>query len=126
MNDLMALRLYFPHSARAPHSSLWHHIARPALTTHLIRLARREGIAQAIIHHVESGYLPDDDRVRHRHVEHPHPKLPQCLELIDSGHKIQAFIDRHGKELANVRALLMPCQRIPSSAHPAKTESNEP
>ena len=108
---LIALRLYFPHSARVVHSRMWHHINRPALATHLLTLARRESIGQALLHHVEAGYLSGDTHVRHRHVEHSHKKLPQCLELIDTESKIRAFWAAHRHELADVSAMFfLPCE----------------
>ena len=118
MPKLMALRFYFPHSARASHSRLWHHLSRPALAAHLLKLARRHGISQATLIHVEAGYLQGDIRVRQRHVELTHTRLPQCLELIDAEETIRAFVDAHQNELANVRVLLLPCEPVMPASQP--------
>ncbi|QIE29582.1 DUF190 domain-containing protein [Caballeronia sp. SBC2] len=91
MHKLLTLRLYFPHAARASHSRLWHHVSRPSLATHLLRLARRHGIDQATLLHVEAGYLQGDGRIRHRHVEMNHTRLPQCIELIDVEEKVRFY-----------------------------------
>jgi len=109
MNDHVALRLYFTHSAKVSPSKLWHRLTRPALVTHLLHRARSAGIEQAIVHHVQEGYLAGE-KVRHRHVEHVHHKLPQCLELIDVESKIKAFWEAHSRELAGVRAVFLECE----------------
>jgi PII-like signaling protein len=110
--NMMVLRLYFPHAARVAHSRLWHHLSRPSLANHLLHLAKKDGIDQALVHHVDAGYLHGDTRIRHRHVEHSHRNLPQCLELIDTEATLRAFCKTHRHQLALARVLLLPCEVI--------------
>ena len=109
MHKLTALRLYFHHSARIEPRSLWHRLSLPTVTSHLVKHAHDLGIAQVVVHHVQSGYL-EGDKPRHRHVEHAHHKLPHCIELIDVESKLRAFWQSHEPQLRNVRALFLPCE----------------
>lgn len=52
MQDMTALRLYFPQSARAKPTRFWHRLSAPALSHHLLDRARRSGIHQALLHNV--------------------------------------------------------------------------
>ena len=111
MNDTTALRLYFPLSAKAKAQSprLWHRLSAPSLANHLLSYARRNGIKQAVLHHVNAGYLPGE-RLSHHHVEgNPHHH-PQCLELIDTEEKLRKFLHDHSHELHKVHAVLYRCE----------------
>lgn len=43
MQNMTALRLYFPLSARAKPTRFWHRLSAPALSNHLLNEARRSG-----------------------------------------------------------------------------------
>jgi PII-like signaling protein len=105
MHDLAALRLYFPSSTRASRSRFWHHLSAPALAHHLLTVARRAGIEQAVLHRIDSGYLKGQ-RLTHHHPEAHDMTHPQCLELVDHRHKLQAFLEEHAEEIKKVRVLM--------------------
>jgi hypothetical protein len=79
-----ALRLYFPIATRARSTRLWHRLSPPALAHHLLNVAKRAELIQAILHPVTSGYLPGE-RMSHHHPELVSMRHPQCLELLDTG-----------------------------------------
>lgn len=105
MHDLAALRLYFPSSTRAGRSRFWHRLSAPALAHHLLDVARRAGVEQAILHHVDSGYLKGQ-RLSHHHPEAPAMHHPQCLELVDRRSKLETFLKDHAEEIRKVRVLM--------------------
>ena len=113
MSHPTALRLYFPLSARAKATRFWHHLTAPALGHHLLACARRAHIQQAVIHVVQSGYLPGE-KLLHRHVEGTSGRMPQCLELIDTESRLRKFLHDHADELAQVRAVLYLCEISPT------------
>lgn len=109
MSEFASLRLYFPMSARARATSLWHRISAPALSHHLLQCARRARIEQAVMHTVHSGYLPGQKMV-HSHVETTPRRMPQCIELIDSESRLRKFLQDHADDLRHVRAVLYRCE----------------
>ncbi|WP_109126348.1 DUF190 domain-containing protein [Dyella sp. C11] len=119
MNDttkkLTALRLYFHHAATVEPSTFWHRLSKPTVASHLLKNAHREGIEQVLVHQVHSGYLAGD-KPQLRHVEHVHPRLPHCIELVDIEHKLRDFWANHCAHLDNVRALFMPCEAAESAS----------
>ncbi|MCL1499069.1 DUF190 domain-containing protein [Xanthomonas nasturtii] len=106
------LRLYFAAGSRARPSRFWHRLGAPALAHHLLRAARRSGIAQAILLHVDSGYLAGQARLFHHHPELADLRHPQCLELIDDQARLRGFLEAHRDELRDVRAVLLCCCEI--------------
>lgn len=109
MHDLVAVRLYFPASARASRSRFWHHLSAPALAHHLLKVARQAGIEQAILHHVDAGYLKGQ-RLSHHHPEASAMEHPQCLELVDRRTVLEQFLTDHAAELQKVRVLMLSCE----------------
>lgn len=114
MTKLMALRLYFPHSARAKPTRFWHHLSAPALSHRLLTAARRAGIQQALMHTVHAGYLPGK-KFSHQHVESTPTHHPLCIELLDTEDCLRKFLHDHTDELHHVRAVLFQCE-IPLKA----------
>ncbi|RKP47092.1 DUF190 domain-containing protein [Pararobbsia silviterrae] len=115
MSQLIALRLYFHHSATASPTRFWHRFKRPNLARHLLRQAKHAGIEQALLHQVHAGYL-NGDRIHHRHVEHVHHRFPHCLEFIDVESKLRAFWLHHGHEHRHVHAVFLPCESANAAA----------
>src|SRR5690606_30973759 len=66
--QLAALRLYFPTAAKARATRFWHHLTAPALARHLLAVARRADIRQAMLLPVSAGHLPGE-RLSHHHPE---------------------------------------------------------
>ncbi|WP_281078692.1 hypothetical protein [Variovorax paradoxus] len=108
-NKLTALRLDFPAGSRARATRFWHHLSAPVLAQHLLAVARRAKIQQALLHQISSGYLPGE-RLTHHHPEVSGMKHPQCLELLDSEERLRAFMHEHAEELRKVRAVLFLCE----------------
>jgi len=109
MNDMTALRLYFPQSARAKPTRFWHHLSAPALSNRLLMAARHSGIHQALLHSVHAGYLPGK-KLSHHHVEGASAHHPLCIELIDIEERLRAFLHEHADELRHVRAVMFRCE----------------
>jgi PII-like signaling protein len=109
LQDLTALRLYFPQSARAKPTRLWHHLSAPALSHRLMTAARRAGIHQALLHSVHAGYLPGK-RLSHAQLEGAPAHHPLCIELIDMEERLRKFLTDHADELLHVRAVLFRCE----------------
>lgn len=109
MTDHAALRLYFPVSARATATRSWHRLSAPALAHHLLNAARQSGIQQAILHHVQAGYLKGQ-RLSHHHPEVVSMRHPQCVELVDSESRLRKFLHDHAAELHKVQAVLLKCE----------------
>ena len=105
MTELMAIRLYFPLSARAKATRFWHRLSAPALGQHLLHCARRAHVQQAVMYRVEAGYLPGD-RMGHAHVETTSSRLPQCIELVDTETRLRKYLHDHAEELKKVRVVL--------------------
>jgi PII-like signaling protein len=114
MNQLTSLRLYFPLSARAKATRFWHRLSAPTLGHHLLQCARRARIEQAVMHPVQSGYLPGE-KMRHHHADATPSRLPQCIELIDTENRLRKFLHDHAEELREVRAVLYRCE-LPTAA----------
>lgn len=108
-HDLTALRLYFPANTRAQATRFWHRLSAPALAQHLLVVARRSGIQQALLYQIGSGYLPGE-RITHHHLEGQAMRHPQCLELLDSEERLRAFMQEHAQEMRKVRAVLFACE----------------
>ncbi|WP_229503966.1 DUF190 domain-containing protein [Massilia putida] len=106
---MTALRLYFPHSARAKPTRFWHRLSAPQLSTYLLSAARRDGIQQALLHGVQAGYLPGNKLSRH-HIESTPSHHPLCIELIDAEDRLRKFLHAHAEELRHVRAVLFRCE----------------
>jgi hypothetical protein len=106
---IAALRLYFPLATRARATRFWHHLSAPALAHHLIDVAKRANILQAMLHHISSGYLPGE-RLSHHHPEISGMRHPQCLELVDTEARLRQFIHDHADELRKVHAVLLLCE----------------
>jgi hypothetical protein len=103
------LRLYFPANSRAKATRLWHRLGAPALAQHLLEVARRSGIQQALLYPIGSGYLPGE-RLTHHHLEDHALRHLQCLELLDSETRLRTFMQEHAEELGKVRAVLFACE----------------
>lgn len=109
MESMSALRLYFPLSARAKGTRLWHRLSAPMLSHRLLAAARRAGIHQALLHSVHAGYLAGH-KYSHHHVEAVPGHHPLCIELIDSEECLRKFLHDHAEELRQVRAVLFRCE----------------
>ena len=109
MQNLTALRLYFPQSARARKTRFWHHFSAPALNLHLLAAARRAGIQQVLMLAVPAGYLPGK-AVSQQHIETAPAHHPLCLELIDAEDRLRKFLHEHAAELHHVRAVMFRCE----------------
>ncbi|MFT3721785.1 hypothetical protein [Pseudorhodoferax sp.] len=107
--QLAALRLYFPVATRARATRFWHHLSAPALAQHLLKAAQDAKLLQAMLHPVSSGYLPGG-RMSHHHPELNGMRHPQCLELLDSEHRLRDFMHQHAEELRKVHAVLFLCE----------------
>lgn len=103
---IAALRLYFPLATRARVTRLWHRLSAPALAHHLIAVAKRANILQAMLHHISCGYLPGE-RLSHHHPEISGMRHPQCLELVDTEARLRQFMRDHADELRKVHAVLL-------------------
>lgn len=107
---LAALRLYFPFSTKAGRPTrFWHRLTAPALADHLLAMARRSRIAQAMLHPVERGYLPGA-ALSQRHPELTGMRHPHCLELLDTEQRLRDFLADHAEELRKVHAVLFLCE----------------
>jgi len=119
-HDLTALRLYFPANSRAKATRFWHRLSAPALAQHLLTVARRSGIQQALLYQIGSGYLPGE-RLTHHHLEGHAMRHPQCLELLDSEQRLRAFMQEHAEEMHKVRAVLFACELPMTVPEPGST-----
>ncbi|WP_337055092.1 hypothetical protein [Pseudoxanthomonas sp. USHLN014] len=106
---IAALRLYFPTASRAKVTRFWHHLTAPALAQHLLTVAKKANILQAVLHRVSSGYLPGE-RMSHQHPELTDMRHPECLELLDTEQRLRAFMQEHAEELNKVHAVLFLCE----------------
>jgi len=111
MNQLTALRLYLPQSARAKPTRFWHRISAPLLSHRLLHAAQRMGIHQAVMHSVHAGYLPGGTLSFH-HAETPSPHHPLCIELIDRESRLHQFLKDLGEDLQGVQTMLFRCERV--------------
>ncbi|WP_295542328.1 hypothetical protein [uncultured Pseudacidovorax sp.] len=121
-HDLTALRLYFPASSRAKATRFWHRLSAPALAQHLLGVARRSGLQQALLYQIGSGYLPGE-RLTHHHLDGSAMQHPQCLELLDSEERLRAFMQEHAEEMRKVRAVLFACELPMTVPEPGSTAS---
>lgn len=121
MNDICALRLYFPLKARASATRFWHRLSAPALAHHLMTAAHRAGINQVVLLHVQAGYLAGNKLSQH-HADVTSMAHPQCLELLDNEHRLRKFLHEHAAELHKVRAVLFRCE-LPLHVPPGGTKS---
>jgi hypothetical protein len=106
---IAALRLYFPISSKAGATRFWHRLSAPALADHLLAVARKARIVQAVLHQVSCGYLPGE-RLSHQHPELTGMRHPQCLELLDTEQRLRDFALAHAEELRKVHAVLFLCE----------------
>lgn len=106
---IAALRLYFPIATKAKVTRFWHHLSAPALAHHLLTVAKKANIVQAMLHQVSSGYLPGE-RLSHHHPELTGMRHPQCLELLDTEQRLRDFMLEHAEELRKVHAVLFLCE----------------
>lgn len=109
MQNMTALRLYFPQSARAKPTRFWHRLSAPALSHHLLNAARHSGIHQALLHSVHAGYLPGK-KLSQQHIESTPAHHPLCIELIDAEERLRKFLHEHAEELRHVQAVLFRCE----------------
>ena len=109
MQNMTALRLYFPQSARVKPTRFWHHLSAPALSHHLLKTTGRAGIHQALMHSVHAGYLPGK-KLSHHHIESIPAHHPLCIELIDAEERLRTFLHEHAEELRHVQAVLFHCE----------------
>lgn len=123
-HHIAALRLYFPMSARANVTRFWHLLSAPALAHHLLAVARKANIVQAMLHQVSAGYLPGE-RLSHQHPELTGMRHPQCLELLDTEQRLREFVAEHAAELRKVHAVLFLCE-LPLDHHSATTGPQAP
>lgn len=123
-HHLTALRLYFPANSRATATRFWHRLSAPALAQHLLAVARRAGIQQALLYPVSSGYLPGE-RLTHHHLEGQAMRHPQCLELLDSEERLRAFMQEHVEEMHKVRSVPFACE-LPMTASAPKSTTGTP
>lgn len=112
---IAALRLYFPLATRTRATRFWHRLSAPALAHHLIAVAKRSNIMQAMLHHVSRGYLPGE-RLSHQHPEISGMRHPQCLELVDTEERLRDFMRAHADELRKVHAVMFLCE-LPVADH---------
>jgi hypothetical protein len=106
---IAALRLYFPIATRARATRFWHRLSAPALAHHLVALAKRSNIVQAMSHHVCAGYLRGE-RLSHHHPEINGMRHPHCLELVDTEARLRQFMRDYAEELRKVNAVLLLCE----------------
>ncbi|QXZ14641.1 DUF190 domain-containing protein [Pseudomonas sp. AO-1] len=106
---ITALHLYFPAASRAKVTRFWHRLSPPVLAHHLLNVARRANIKQAMLRSISAGYLPGQ-RLSHHHPEVSSMRHPQCLELLDTEERLRAFMHEHAEELRKVRAVLLLCE----------------
>lgn len=109
MQNLSALRLYFPNSARTKPTRFWHRLSAPTLGHYLLKAAHRSGIRQALLHNVHAGYL-SGQKITHHHIEVISPHHPLCIELIDTEEQLRKFLHEHTEELQHVQAILFQCE----------------
>ena len=109
MQNMTALRLYFPQSARAKPTRFWHYLSAPALSHHLLKAAGRAGIHQALMYSVHAGYLPGK-KLSHHHIESTPAHHPLCIELIDTEERLRKFLHEHAEESWHVQAVLFHCE----------------
>ncbi len=107
--SMMAIRLYFPLSARRKSTRFWHRLTAPALGHHLLGCARRAHIQQVIMQATVAGYLPGE-KLAHQLPEGTSGKLPQCIEMIDTESRLRKFVHDHAEELVQVRVVLYRCE----------------
>ncbi|RZI71676.1 MAG: hypothetical protein EOP13_17400 [Pseudomonas sp.] len=119
-HDLTALRLYFPANSRAAPTRFWRRLSAPALAQHLLGVARRSGIQQALLYQIGLGYLPRE-RLTHLHLEGHAMWHPQCLNLLDSEEQFRAFMQEHALELRKVRAVHFSCELPVTVPEPSST-----
>lgn len=105
MNDLSALRLYMHHCARVKAKTLWQQLTTPYLSHYLADRAKAFGIAQVVVYQVSVGFLPGES-LSYNNGEYPPPKLPQCVELIDSEGMLRLFLKENRAEIKDVRIVL--------------------
>lgn len=108
-HPIVALRLYFPLATRTNATRFWHHLSAPALAHHLLSVAKKADIMQAMLHNVSAGYLPGQ-RMSHGHPELSGMRHPQCLELLDTEQRLRDFLHLHAEELKKVHAVLFLCE----------------
>jgi hypothetical protein len=114
--EMTALRLYFPAGSRQRATRFWHRLSAPALAQHLLAIAGRADIAQALLYPVTAGYLPGKT-LSHHHPDVTAMRHPQCLELLDTETRLRAFLHDHADELGEVRAVLFLCE-LPLAPRP--------
>jgi PII-like signaling protein len=111
MNDYASLRIYFQNKTRVERKGFWSRLMAPSLGTHLISAAKKDGIEQAVYQPIIAGYLKGDP-VSCDISEAPPPKLPSCVELIDSESKLRNFLKDHEDELRGIKAVLVRAESI--------------
>jgi len=110
MSNLSALRLYFYYYARVKRKSFWQQLTAPSLSHYLASRAKAFGIGQVMVYRISEGFLPGDPLTND--LSEIPPKLPHCIELIDSEGMLRLFIEENQDELKDVRIALFRCEEL--------------
>jgi PII-like signaling protein len=101
------LRIYMTVSAKAPGDpSIWRELFGGSLAHFLAKQANEFGIEQAGVQRVSAGYLKGHKLV----VAMPETitlDLPQCVELIDTEEKLNAFLAANREALRDCKVVLL-------------------
>lgn len=111
MDQLAAVRIYFPNTAKLPGTRFWHKFMPRTLGHHLIKSARQAGIEQVLHHAVHAGYLPGHP-LSVQTIEVATAHHPNCIELIDIEKKLRAFVEHHAHDLKRARVVLHRCEPL--------------
>lgn len=111
MDQLAAVRIYFPNTATLPGTRFWHKLVPRSFGHHLLKSARKAGIEQVLHHAVHAGYLPGQP-LTVQTVEIATAHHPNCIELIDIEKKLRAFIQLHANDLKKASVILHRCERL--------------
>jgi len=74
------------------------------LSQHLLAVARRANIQQALLYQIGPSYLPGE-RLTHHHADVQAMRHTECLELPDSEERLRAFMQEHTEEMRKMRAV---------------------
>ncbi len=97
-NETGMIRIYMKPSDKSPTGkSFW---SSKPLYRELVRLAKTDGIMNAIAHHTHYGFS-NHGPVMEDGAELSNPHLTMCVELIGSRAQLEAFCSRHGEQLAS-------------------------
>jgi H+/Cl- antiporter ClcA/PII-like signaling protein len=111
MSHVTILRCYFNLHAKIQHTGFWKNLTAPPLGPYLVNKANEYGIEQAVLHRVTSGFLKGH-RPSHDMGETPPPRLPQCLELMDTEEKLHGFVAKYKHAFAGVKIIMLKADAI--------------